>query len=83
MAARLEGLSTGGDVVITDAIHDDPEILELLAGVGGNFIAERFLATLKGFDEATRLWRISWAPRMPQEESSSHGVREGLGQVPT
>lgn len=62
MAARLESLSTGGDVVITDAIHADPEIGELLADASREFSAEPEETTLKGFDEPIRIWRVSWHP---------------------
>jgi class 3 adenylate cyclase len=67
MAARLEGLSSGGDVVITDAIHNDPEVAELFSGNQSNVVAEPFEATLKGFDEPVRLWRVSWASQLAEE----------------
>jgi class 3 adenylate cyclase len=62
MAARLEGLSTGGDVVISDAVHSDPEIAEMLDSPSCDFTAQPFEVTLKGFDEERfGLWRISTA----------------------
>jgi class 3 adenylate cyclase len=76
MAARLEGLSTGGDVVITDAIHDDPEIAELLGGEDSEFSAEPFEATLKGFEGPVRLWRVAWRAHRA-EELSAAGSGEG------
>ncbi|HEY6186426.1 MAG TPA: adenylate/guanylate cyclase domain-containing protein [Pyrinomonadaceae bacterium] len=60
MAARLEGLSTGGDVVISDAVHADPEIAEMLESPSSDLKAQPFEVTLKGFDEERfSLWRIS------------------------
>ncbi|HEX8772988.1 MAG TPA: adenylate/guanylate cyclase domain-containing protein [Pyrinomonadaceae bacterium] len=60
MAARLEGLSTGGDVVISDAVHSDPEIAEMLDSPSCDLTAQPFEVTLKGFDEERfSLWRIS------------------------
>jgi class 3 adenylate cyclase len=60
MAARLESLSTGDDVVISRSIYDDAEVRELVR-------AEKLQATpfemmLKGFDEERfELWRVSRA----------------------
>jgi class 3 adenylate cyclase len=60
MAARLEGLSTGGDVVISDAVHTDPEIAEMLDSTSSDLTAQPFEVTLKGFDEERfGLWRIA------------------------
>jgi class 3 adenylate cyclase len=74
MAARLESLSTGGDVVITDAIHQDPEITALLGDGGSNFTAEPFETILKGFEGPVRLWRVSWAAH-PRGESFPSDVK--------
>jgi len=57
-AARLEGLSTGGDVVISGAVEADPEVVALLED--GTLRAETFNARLKGFDdEEFMLWRVA------------------------
>ena len=57
MAARLEGLSTGDDVIISRALYDDPEVRDLVAGE--NLQATPFEILLKGFqDERFELWRI-------------------------
>jgi class 3 adenylate cyclase len=62
VAARLEGLSSGDDVVISDAVRTDPEVAELLEAHDGDFAAERFAAALKGFDAGHfELWRVSLA----------------------
>ena len=58
MAARLEGLSTGNDVIISRALYDDPEVRDLLGSE--NLQASSFEISLKGFqDERFELWRIS------------------------
>jgi class 3 adenylate cyclase len=58
MAARLEGLSTGNDVIISHALHDDPEVREFLTEE--NLQATPFEMLLKGFqEERFELWRIS------------------------
>ncbi|MBZ0284759.1 MAG: DUF5939 domain-containing protein [Anaerolineae bacterium] len=59
-AARLEGLSSGGDVVISGTVESDPEVAALLED--GTFRAEMFNARLKGFDaEEFMLWRVALA----------------------
>jgi class 3 adenylate cyclase len=59
MAARLEGLSTGEDVVISSTVHADPEVAELLASEDCNLTATPFEKMLKGFDEESfMLWRV-------------------------
>lgn len=59
LAARLEGLSSGGDVVISEAVQHDPAVQELLTE---SFTAQEFTHLLKGFgEEAFALWRV--APR--------------------
>jgi class 3 adenylate cyclase len=60
MAARLEGLSTGGDAVISEAVHADPEVTEMLKGTACDHTAEPFEMMLKGFDEERfMLWRVT------------------------
>lgn len=58
LAARLEGLSSGGDVIISRAIYDDPEFVDLLES--GRFDATPFDVSVKGFDdERFELWRVT------------------------
>jgi class 3 adenylate cyclase len=62
IAARLEGLSSGDDVVISDAVRTDPEVAELLEAHDSDFASEPFAAALKGFDTGHfELWRVSLA----------------------
>lgn len=65
MAARLEGLSTGEDVIISRSIHDDAEVRELLES--GGFEASPFEMVLKGFDEKVDLWRIKRTANISSE----------------
>lgn len=58
MAARLESLSTGDDVIISRALYDDPEVRECIASEGMQ--ATPFEMLLKGFqEERFELFRIS------------------------
>ena len=59
MAARLEGLSTGDDVIISRSVYDDPDVRELINSTENNFQATPFEMLLKGFDEERfELWRV-------------------------
>lgn len=58
LAARLEGLSSGQDVIISGAVYADPEVRELIES-SGELRATPFEVELKGFDEERfNLWRI-------------------------
>ena len=58
VAARLEGLSSGGDLIISDTVRNDPEVLELLQA--SNLVTESFAATLKGLGtDQIRVWRVT------------------------
>jgi class 3 adenylate cyclase len=58
MAARLESLSNGNDVIISRVLYDDPEVRELIAAE--NLQTTPFEISLKGFqEERFELWRIS------------------------
>jgi class 3 adenylate cyclase len=60
MAARLECLSNGSDVVISGAVYNDPEVRELIDAASSRLQATRFDMMLKGFeDERFELWRVS------------------------
>jgi class 3 adenylate cyclase len=59
MAARLEGLSTGEDVILSDAARADPEVAEMLDDPENRLTAQPFQMMLKGFDEESfELWRV-------------------------
>ncbi len=50
-ASRLEKLSHGQDVIISDEIYSDPAIQEIFKSQSNNISTETFEATLKGFDK--------------------------------
>jgi adenylate cyclase len=59
LAARLEGQSTGEDIVISSDVYDDPEVRSLLGEPVNGLVARRFEIPLKGFDEEKfALWRV-------------------------
>jgi class 3 adenylate cyclase len=58
MAARLEGLSSGSDVIISRAVFEDANVVELLKS--GEYEAAPFEMSLKGFEEEqVELWRVN------------------------
>ena len=58
MAARLEGLSSGADVIISRSVFEDARVQELIDSE--DFLVEPFDMLLKGFeDERFELWRVS------------------------
>ncbi|MCP9495600.1 MAG: adenylate/guanylate cyclase domain-containing protein [Pyrinomonadaceae bacterium MAG19_C2-C3] len=60
IAARLEPLSTGCDIVISTAVRDDPRVETMLADPDNHLRIEPLEAKLKGFDdEHIALWRIT------------------------
>lgn len=57
MAARLEGQSRGGDIVISEAIYKDPGVKALLSSKSVEI--NRFETHIKGFEESFVLYRLS------------------------
>ena len=57
IAARLEGQSNGDDIVTSQAIVDDPAVQALFLQIP-SLQVEPFTASLKGFDNDYRLYRI-------------------------
>jgi len=59
VAARLEGQSSGGDVIVSDAVCRDPEVTAWLADQANELTVEPMEVSLKGFErERFALWRI-------------------------
>jgi class 3 adenylate cyclase len=72
MAARLERLSSGEDIIISEVVRQDPEVAEFLAAPDNGLAGERFEAQLKGFDkERFHLWRVTRSPAREDESSDS------------
>jgi len=60
LAARLNRLSSGGDIIVSAAVCHDPEVAELFAQPDSGVVAEPIEAVLKGFDEERfELWRVT------------------------
>jgi class 3 adenylate cyclase len=60
LAARLEGQSTGCDIVLSNSVYSDPAVRQFLGDPESDCVATRFEMPLKGFDEESfELWRVS------------------------
>jgi class 3 adenylate cyclase len=58
ITARLPGFSQGGELIFSEAFHDDPEIQEFLAENMRPSALSRFTGDVKGFDEPFTMWRL-------------------------
>ena len=66
IASRLEHLSEGGDVVVSSAVRDDPEVADFLGS--SQVIVDPLEARLKGFEEESfQLARIRLGSPAEQE----------------
>jgi class 3 adenylate cyclase len=78
MAARLEGLSTGHDVIVSAEVHGDAEVRELLGAASNNLQAAPFEIELKGFaEERFSLWRVQ---RRAAAETDASAMTSGISQ---
>ncbi len=72
LAARLDRFSSGADVIVSDAVLQDPEVAALVAADPPRLVAEEFAAQLKGFDDETfRLWRVHESEEATLEPAAS------------
>jgi hypothetical protein len=74
MAARLERLSSGEDVIISDAVRHDPEVAEFLSAPGGRLVVKPFEARVRGFqEERFHLWRVARYSPAREDGSADSG----------
>ena len=58
IAARLPGFSNGGEVIFSESVRDDPEVVQFLEkNIQPNMVT-RFSGDIKGYDQAFPLWRM-------------------------
>jgi len=58
ITARLPGFSQGGELILSEAIYDDPEVQGFLAQTVKPTSIVRFTGDVKGFDEPFTMWRL-------------------------
>jgi len=67
MAARLQGQSTGGDIVLSQSVANDPAVREVIADVPSH----RETVALKGFTEPVGFVRLTPGRATPPDPASS------------
>lgn len=65
IAARLGGLSSGNDVVVSDVVRRDPAVDEILQASGATISS--LLTDIRGLDDKLLTWRLSF-PSFRQKE---------------
>jgi class 3 adenylate cyclase len=58
ITARLPGFSQGGELIFSEAIHDDPDVQEFLTQNLKPDVLSRFTGDVKGFDEPFTMWKL-------------------------
>ena len=58
ITARLPNFSQGGELIVSEAIHDDPEVQDFLAQTMKPGSLSSFTGDVKGFDEPFTMWRV-------------------------
>jgi len=58
ITARLPGFSQGGELILSEAIYEDPEVQGFLAQTIKPTSISRFMGDVKGFDEPFTMWRL-------------------------
>jgi class 3 adenylate cyclase len=58
ITARLPGFSQGGELVFTEEINNDPEVVQFLAENMKPGALSPFTANVKGFDEPFTMWKL-------------------------
>jgi class 3 adenylate cyclase len=72
IASRLEGLSSGSDLIISGAVYSDAQVVGLLAEKSATSKSERFEAILRGFgSERFELWRIGQGNIAEEKEAGT------------
>ncbi len=75
IAARLEGESSGADIIVSTAVRDDPEVAAFLGSAGHVVRLAPLDTQLKGFDDQRfELWRLT---REPSSTSPPGSVSPG------
>ncbi len=58
LAARLPHFSSGGEVIFSQSVRDDPETIQFLEKNTSPNSVTRFQAEIKGYEEMFPLWRM-------------------------
>ncbi len=58
IAARLSHFSAGGEVILSEPIRNDPEVLAFLEKAAAPNSMSRFQSEIRGFEQSMDLWKI-------------------------
>ena len=58
ITARLPGFSQGGELILSEAFYEDPEIRDFLAHNMKPSALSRFTGNVKGFDDPFTMWKL-------------------------
>jgi class 3 adenylate cyclase len=58
ITARLPNFSQGGELILTSAFYEDPEIKNFISNSIPPESVTRFTGELKGFDEPFEMWKL-------------------------
>ncbi len=58
IAARLPHFSSGGEVIFSQSVREDPEAVRFLEQIGASDSMMYFQAEIKGYEEKFPLWRL-------------------------
>ncbi len=58
ITSRLPNFSMGGEVILSEPIRNDPEVIEFLEKNAAPNSLTRFQGEIRGFDQSMDLWRI-------------------------
>jgi class 3 adenylate cyclase len=58
IAARLPGFSNGGEVIFSESVRDDPEVVQFLENNIQENMVTRFSGDVKGYEQPFPLWRL-------------------------
>jgi class 3 adenylate cyclase len=59
IAARLPNFSQGGEVIVTEAIRNDQEVITFLEKNARPNSIIRFQGEIRGYDQSMELWKIN------------------------
>jgi class 3 adenylate cyclase len=74
IAARIQGLSLGDDIVLSESVWGDPEVADWIAKLDPQLSIEMFTAPLKGIAGEFELWRVLRMPPSPTASLPQYAV---------
>lgn len=67
ITSRLPGFSEGGEVIFSQQIHDDPEVMAFLEKNAQPNSMTKFAGDIRGYDEPMDLWKVKMGGKSKDE----------------